>query len=281
MKSRSEFVTVPALSRGFVPGDAGRTPMRGPLVLEDQTGGRSLFYDLVTGPSGFAARNADDTVRGLGESSLPDRLLPGGGFKDDLLRALSRVADIEEDFPGHARVVARYALLLAQTLGLTDELFLRELERGAHLHDIGKAGIPRSILCKVGPLTAVEREVMMAHPTIGYGLIRGQGVLGREGHVVLFHHERYDGRGYPCGLSRTSIPLLARIFSVADTLDAITSDRPYRFRRGFDRAWDEIVGGRGTQFDPEVVDAFRCTPEYDWQSVKQLTLPAHDSRMIH
>jgi len=281
MKSRTEFVTVPAMSRDLVPGDAGRTPTRGLLVLEDQAGGKSLFYDLFAGSNWPASRSAGDMVWGHRDEYLPSSFLPGGGFRDDLLRSLSRVADIEEDFPGHARVVARYALLLAQTLGLTDELILRELERGAHLHDIGKAGIPRSILCKVGPLTAVEREIMMAHPAIGYGLIRGQGVLGREGHVVLYHHERYDGTGYPYGLSGASIPLLARIFSVADTLDAITSDRPYRPRRGFDRAWDEIVGSGGTQFDPEVVDAFRCMSDHDWQRVKQQTLPALDPSMSH
>jgi len=281
MKSRTEFATVPAPSRGIVPGDAGRTPTGGLLVLEDQAGGKSLFYDFLTGSGWPVVRSAGDRIWGRRDEYLPSSFLPGGELKDDLLRSLSRVADIEEDFPGHARVVARYALLLAQTLGLTDELILRELERGAHLHDIGKAGIPRSILCKVGPLTAVEREIMMAHPAIGYGLIRGQGVLGREGHVVLYHHERYDGRGYPYGLSGAGIPLLARIFSVADTLDAITSDRPYRPRRGFDRAWDEIVGARGTQFDPEVVDAFRCMSDYDWQREKQQTLPDRESAMNH
>ncbi len=251
------------------------------MVLEDADGNRSAFYLFRSGNPAYGL-SLDEVRRGFG-GAVP---FPGVGLADrrcpqDVVWALSRAARLEEDFPGHARVVARYALLLAHTLGLTDEFFLRELERGAHLHDIGKAGIPRSILCKVGPLTPLENEILKDHPVSGYGLVRGLGVSKEAARVILYHHERYDGLGYPFGLSRQSIPLAARILALADSLDAMTSDRPYHTRRSFDQARTEIRRCKGKNYDPDVVEAYLCVSDQYWQRVKQQTSPLLGIRLMN
>lgn len=131
-----------------------------------------------------------------------------------------------------------------------------ELSYGFLLHDVGKVGIPESILCKPGPLTDEEYEVMKTHPLIGVQIVTPMRFLGTAVEVIRCHHERWDGRGYPDGLAGEGIPLAARIFSVCDTFDAMTSDRPYRRALPFDHAVEEIERCGGTQFDPDVVDAF-------------------------
>jgi ribonuclease P protein subunit RPR2 len=136
-----------------------------------------------------------------------------------------------------------------------------ELSYGFLLHDVGKVGIPESILCKPGPLTDAEYEVMKTHPLIGVQIVQPITFLGGAIEVIRCHHERWDGRGYPDGLAAEEIPLGARIFSVCDTFDAMTSDRPYRRALPFDDAVSEIERCGGTQFDPDVVTAFveMCT----------------------
>jgi response regulator RpfG family c-di-GMP phosphodiesterase len=154
----------------------------------------------------------------------------------------------------HSERVRRYGTVLAQTV---DPYLLEEpsLEYGFILHDVGKMGIPDAILGKREPLTESEQRLLRTHPVLGEqmvgkaALLRGHGV-----EVVRSHHERWDGRGYPDGLRKDEIPLSARIFSVADTLDAITSDRPYRLARTFTEAMDTIVSESGAQFDPDVVE---------------------------
>ena len=131
-----------------------------------------------------------------------------------------------------------------------------ELSYGFLLHDVGKVGIPESILCKPGPLTDAEYEVMKTHPLIGVQIVAPIAFLGGAVDVIRCHHERWDGRGYPDGLGGEDIPLGARIFSVCDTFDAMTSDRPYRRALPFEAAVEEIERCSGTQFDPEVVTAF-------------------------
>jgi HD-GYP domain-containing protein (c-di-GMP phosphodiesterase class II) len=131
-----------------------------------------------------------------------------------------------------------------------------ELGYGFFLHDIGKVGIPESILCKTGPLSASEWDVMRMHPTIGAQIVAPIRFLGDAALVIRHHHERFDGRGYPEGLGREDIPLSARIFAIADSFDAMTSDRPYRKALAVERALEEIQSGAGTQFDPEVVEVF-------------------------
>jgi ribonuclease P protein subunit RPR2 len=132
------------------------------------------------------------------------------------------------------------------------------IEYGFVLHDVGKIGISDRILQKAGPLTPEERRVMEQHPVLGYDMLRNVTFLQGEGlAVVRSHHERWDGLGYPDGRSGTDIPLAARIFAVADALDAMTSVRPYRLPRPWQDAGAEIVAQSGTQFDPRVVTAFR------------------------
>ena len=148
-----------------------------------------------------------------------------------------------------------YARALARVVMAGEEVS-DELSYGFLLHDVGKVGIPESILCKPGPLTDEEYEVMKTHPLIGVQIVAPIQFLGTAVDVIRCHHERWDGRGYPDGLAGEGIPLGARIFSVCDTFDAMTSDRPYRRALPFDAAVEEIDRCRGTQFDPTVVDAF-------------------------
>ena len=156
----------------------------------------------------------------------------------------------------HAQRVQHYALTLTQAVdpALLDD---PSLEYGFLLHDVGKIGVPNEVLEKPGPLSRPEWTLIRAHPTIGaeilgdVTLLQGQGIA-----VVQSHHERWDGGGYPAGLTREEIPLGARIFALADTLDAMTSDRPYRQALSWDEATEEILGQTGRQFDPQVVKAF-------------------------
>ncbi len=129
-----------------------------------------------------------------------------------------------------------------------------EVAYGFFLHDIGKVGIPESVLCKPGPLTDDEWTIMRAHPAIGAQIVEPIRFLQGAVEIVFTHHERWDGAGYPTGLVGEQIPLAARVFAVADSFDAMTSDRPYRSALSFDQALEEIRRGAGTQFDPTVVE---------------------------
>jgi response regulator RpfG family c-di-GMP phosphodiesterase len=156
----------------------------------------------------------------------------------------------------HAQRVQHYALTLTEGVdpSLLDD---PSLEYGFLLHDVGKIGVPNQVLEKRGPLTTGEWQLIQAHPTIGAAILGDVTLLQGNGiDVVRSHHERWDGSGYPQGLAGEAIPLGARIFALADTLDAMTSDRPYRQAVSWDRATDEILGQTGRQFDPHVVKAF-------------------------
>jgi ribonuclease P protein subunit RPR2 len=157
----------------------------------------------------------------------------------------------------HSHRVQQYAVDLTRAVEptLADDV---SVEYGFVLHDVGKIGISDRILQKPGPLTPEERRVMEEHPVLGYEMLRDVAFLSGEGlSVVRNHHERWDGTGYPDKLEGTDIPLAARIFAVADTLDAMTSDRPYRTARPWEEARRVIFAESGRQFDPLVVDAFR------------------------
>ena len=129
---------------------------------------------------------------------------------------------------GHSKTVARYSHVLAEACGVSDPATLDSVRKGALLHDAGKMAIPDSILKKPGPLTAQEWAVIRRHPALGYGLVRDVKLVPEVGNIILCHHEKFDGTGYPKGLKGAAIPLEARVFAVADTLDAVTSHRPYR-----------------------------------------------------
>ena len=175
------------------------------------------------------------------------------------LEAMAAMLDAREQKTGeHSKRVAEMALVLAREMGVTPEE-VQTIRMGALLHDIGKIAVPDSILLKPGALTPDERAIMRKHAQVGYDIIQSSPVLRPAAEIVISHHERYDGTGYPRGLKGDAICLGARIFAVIDTYDAIRADRSYSKGRSSKEAVEEILRHRGTQFDPAVVDALlRC-----------------------
>ena len=170
--------------------------------------------------------------------------------------ALAAALDIREHETGdHSKRVACHTLVLARRF-TSDADKLRQIYWGSLLHDIGKIGIPDAILLKQGQLNEDEWNEMRTHPEKGYRIISQIPDMKEAAEIVLSHEERFDGSGYPRGLRGEQICLGARLFAVIDTLDAITSDRPYRKANTFEQARDEIVRMSGTQFDPAAVQAF-------------------------
>jgi len=173
------------------------------------------------------------------------------------VRALSNAVEARDAYTGkHAERVAAYGIEIARALGIPIPN-APEIEFGFLLHDIGKVAIPDAILYKPGSLTDEERALMARHPVIGAEIVGGIEFLEEAAKVVRSHHERWDGTGYPDGLADEQIPLAARVFAVADVLDALTTDRPYRSARPLSEARATIEAGAGTQFDPAVVAALR------------------------
>lgn len=205
---------------------------------------------------------------------------------DETLEALASAVDLRNDeTAGHSRRVTLYALEIAKVMMCPREA-CRQLARGALLHDVGKIAIPDSILLKPGKLTPPEMGVMKTHVLAGHSLVSRIAFLAPAAQIVLTHHERFDGAGYPHGLAANEIPLGARIFAVVDALDAITSDRPYRRGRPFATAREVIAAEAAKQFDPEVVKAFFEIGEETWNKARhdadialplfeQLSLPLH------
>jgi len=186
---------------------------------------------------------------------------------EDTLQALGTAIDLRDDeTAGHSRRVCRYSLEIARAMDWPDEQ-LKSLARGAYLHDIGKLGIPDGILLKPGPLTESERTIMQQHVQIGFDVVKDIPFLADAAEIVLMHHERHDGGGYLHGLKGEKILPGARIFAVADTLDAITSDRPYRAADSFESARETIRRLSGSHFDPHVVNVFLNIPKDIWQTI--------------
>ncbi len=186
---------------------------------------------------------------------------------EDTLQALGAAIDLRDhDTAGHSQRVCRYSLEIARAMGWSEKQS-SSLARGAYLHDIGKLGVLDSILLKPGPLTQEERKLMQQHVQIGFNLVKDIPFLADVTEIVLSHHERYDGEGYPRGLKGEEILLSARIFAVADTLDAITSDRPYRRASSFEAAWETIRRLSGSQFDPKVARVFLDIPKETWPAI--------------
>ena len=188
------------------------------------------------------------------------------------LAALIRALDAREKEVGsHSERVMAYARLLAQAAGI-DEEGRNILAKGALLHDIGKIGVSDNILLKPAKLDAPEWEIMRQHPSVGYEILSGIGYFSGAAELVLSHHECFDGTGYPNGLSGEAIPISARIFALVDTLDAMTSDRPYRKALSFQAVLDEVVRCCGRQFDPKLVEVFLCIPKDSWERAAGKTL---------
>jgi putative nucleotidyltransferase with HDIG domain len=191
---------------------------------------------------------------------------------DHTLEALGGALDAKDaETEGHCQRVTAFTIRMAEAMGV-DKVALRHIARGAFLHDIGKMGIPDSILRKPGPLTADERTVMRRHCDIGFDVLKRIPFLKEAAEIVLTHQECFDGTGYPQGLKGEDIPVGSRIFAVADTLDAMISDRPYRKALPISVAREEIRKNAGTQFDPRVVAVFLSVPDRIWQDLHDNTV---------
>jgi len=185
------------------------------------------------------------------------------------VRALSNAVEARDAYTGkHAERVTAYGIALAEARGIdTDRR--PGIEFGFLLHDVGKVGVPDAILFKPEPLTTEEFALIAQHPVIGSEILRDVDFLGEGKLVVRNHHERWDGKGYPDRLAGDDIPLPARVFAVADALDALTSDRPYRQAAGFEAAREEIRSSSGTQFDPDVVAAYESIADDRFASLRE------------
>jgi putative nucleotidyltransferase with HDIG domain len=185
------------------------------------------------------------------------------------VRALASAVEARDAYLArHAERVAAYGLEIATAAGMNLGEN-RQVEYGFLLHDAGKVAVPDAILFKPGPLTPDERAVIEQHPVKGAEIVRDIEFLGAARDVIRWHHERWDGTGYPDRLAGTDIPLSARVFAVADALDALTSDRPYRRASSLPQARLAIVRDSGTHFDPDVVAAFESLPDSVLERIRE------------
>ncbi|HUK55208.1 MAG TPA: HD domain-containing phosphohydrolase [Nitrospiria bacterium] len=197
---------------------------------------------------------------------------------DHTLEALVAALDAREHETGnHSKRVAQYTLLLSEPFDISKSDRL-DIYRGAFLHDIGKIGVSDNILLKPGKLTAEEWTEMQRHPSIGYNILKQIGFLEGATRTVVSHHERFDGKGYPKGLRGDEIPLGARIFSVADAFDTMTTDRPYRKALTYPASRDEILHCSGSQFDPKVVEVFLKISQRDWLDCQRAGRDPHSKK---
>jgi len=188
---------------------------------------------------------------------------------DILLEALGDALDLKDkETEFHSRRVTAYTIAIARKMGLPKEE-INVIARGAFLHDIGKLAIPDDILLKPSKLTENEMEIMKEHCYLGYKIIKGIPFLAEAAEIVYAHQERYDGQGYPRGLKGEEIPLGARIFAIADTLDAMRSDRVYRKAQSIEAARKEIELWSGRQFDPQIVKVFLEMPDNIWEDLRK------------
>jgi response regulator RpfG family c-di-GMP phosphodiesterase len=193
----------------------------------------------------------------------------------DTLDALGAAIDLRDgQTAGHSRRVALWSIkILTEMHGTTQQL--KHLAMGAWLHDIGKLAIPDAILLKPGALTEEERKIMQGHVRIGYDLVKRVLFLADAAEIILTHHERWDGSGYPQGLRGRDIPLNARIFAVVDTVDAMTSDRPYRSALPFQEARNLIERQAGFHFDPQVAGVFLSISTRTWEAIREQASAIH------
>jgi len=188
---------------------------------------------------------------------------------DMLLEALGDALDLKDaETEGHSKRVTAFTIAIARAMGLPNEE-VEAIAHGAFLHDIGKMAIRDSVLRKPGPLDPEEVAEMQKHCELGYKMVNKIPFLrGRAADIVRAHQERWDGTGYPQGLKGEEIPLGARIFAIADALDAITSDRPYRSAQTYQAAREEIERWSGRQFDPVIVKVFLRMPQSIWETLR-------------
>jgi len=187
---------------------------------------------------------------------------------DITLEALGDALDLKDaETEGHSKRVTAFTIAIARAMDLPQDR-VRIIARGAFLHDVGKMAIPDAILRKPGRLSPEEQAIMREHALLGYQMLRKIPFLQEASDIVYSHQERYDGSGYPRGLRGDQIPLGARIFAIADTFDAMTSDRPYRAAQSISSGRREIERNAGKQFDPEVVKVFLSISEPIWLELR-------------
>ena len=187
---------------------------------------------------------------------------------DETVRALGAAINLRDpETEEHCRRVSENSVVLAEHVGYP-QAELKHLQWGSYLHDIGKIGVPQSILTKRGPLTQEEMDFIRLHPVLGHRMISNIDFLKGSSDVVLYHHERVDGSGYPHGLYGKQIPLAARVFSIVDTMDAVLYDRPYRSASPYEHLCEELTRESGKQFDPDVLSVFFTIPEETWRQVE-------------
>jgi len=173
----------------------------------------------------------------------------------DIIDCLVEALEAKDPYTrGHSRRVADMALELSRRAGL-EEAELETVHMAAHLHDIGKIGVPDHVLRKPCRLLPHERAAIQRHPVVGYNILIKSRQLEQIALIVLCHHERWDGEGYPSGLKEEAIPLGSRIIALCDAVDAMTSDRPYRQALSWRECWDNVVANKAKQFDAVLVDA--------------------------
>lgn len=218
-------------------------------------------------------------VLGLAASVLVERerraLLERAVISEGSLIALVMAIDARErNTRLHSLRVREYALHLGRSMGIAGQS-LEDLGRGALLHDIGKIGTPDSILLKPGKLDEEEWRIMRRHPELGAAMIEPVTFLREARQIVLTHHERFNGSGYPAGLVGAEIPIGSRIFAMVDALDALTSDRPYHRAISFEDAASIVRKDKGTHFDPQVVTAFDAIPADVWRELRDAVQRRH------
>jgi putative nucleotidyltransferase with HDIG domain len=195
-------------------------------------------------------------------------------FRQESVKALLRTLSARDPYTGrHSNRVTNIALTFARSLGLSPQE-LEALSNAGYLHDIGKIGVSDSILLKPGPLTPEEREVIETHPRIGEKIVEPLGFNSQEKDLILLHHERWDGNGYPYGLQGNSIPFLCRLLALADVFDALSSDRPYRQAFTTPDALAEVEAQAGRQFDPDLTRKFvQMMDDLDPRTLSHMSLP--------
>lgn len=276
--SRAEIIQVADAQRDYrhsrradsLTGQVTQSLLSVPLVREGRVTGVIQAMNKRTGPFIEEDRELLRGIADIAALAIENAQLYAAlqASYDTTLEALTAALDARDhETEGHSRRVVGYAARLARQINMPeDEVII--LRRGAMLHDIGKLAVPDAILHKPGPLTPAEQAVMREHPRLGYEMLRDIPYLKREMEVVLAHQERWDGSGYPYGLVGEQIPLSARVFMIADTLDAILSDRPYRKGQDYKAARRIIEMEAGRQFDPRLVEAFLAIPREDWDFLR-------------